>query len=49
MYCVVESPKILNLPIVDISNIKYMKANRDNMFICIITSNDIMIWFSTVK
>ena len=49
MYCVVESPKVLNLPIVDLSNIKYMKANRDNMFICIITSNDIMIWFSTVN
>ena len=49
MYCVVESPKVLNLPISGITNIKYMKANRDNMFICIITSNDIMIWFTTVS
>ncbi len=49
MYCVVESPKALSLPINDITHIKYMKANRDNMFICAITSNDIMIWYTTVS
>jgi hypothetical protein len=49
MYYIVESPKVLNLPINDITQVKYIKANRNNMFICAITSNDIMIWYTTVR
>lgn len=49
MYSVIESPKIINIPINEISHVKYIKANKDNMFICAITSNDIMIWFTTVS
>ena len=49
MYCVIESPKLVNLPVVDIAQIKCIRANRENVFLCIITPNDIMIWFSPVS
>ena len=49
MYCVVESPKVLNPPVADVSHIKLIKANRDNMFLCVISSSDIMIWLTTVR
>ena len=49
MYCVAESVKLVNLPVTDISHIKYMKANHDNKFMCAITGNDIIIWFTPVN
>ena len=49
MYFVTESPKILNIPISDVSQVKYVKTNKDNMFLCAITSNEIMIWLTTVR
>jgi hypothetical protein len=49
MYCVVESPKVLSLPVTDASHIKMIKANRDNLFLCVISGNDIMIWLTTVS
>jgi hypothetical protein len=49
MYYIVESPKVLNFPITDVSHIKQLKANRDSMFICAITGNDIMIWLTTTS
>ena len=48
MYYVVESPKVLNIP-VDVAQIKHLKANKSNMFICMLTSSDIMIWFTIVS
>lgn len=49
MYYVIEGPKVINVPISDISHVKFIKANKDNMFICAITSNDIMIWYCNVS
>lgn len=48
MYFVVESPQCLTVPISDMGIVKSLKANRDNMFLCVITGNYIMIWFTTV-
>ncbi|RNA16147.1 guanine nucleotide exchange factor subunit Rich [Brachionus plicatilis] len=45
MYYVIESPKVINVPISDIGHVKFIKANKDNLFMCAITSNDIMIWY----
>lgn len=49
MYYIVESPKVLTLPDTDLSQIKLLKANRDNMLICAITGNEIMLWLTTVS
>ena len=42
----VESPKVLSVPILEPSHVRHIKANKDSMFLCAITSIDIMIWFT---